>query len=97
MPQTSLPGACKKRKNTAFQSDKIYAAWIVGGIPLYTMIPCSLEVLHEGLHVSAVDIVDNQLNISIFWQAVLNACSGVEWIGIDIMDAICIWCDLIIY
>ena len=67
LPQTSLPGACEKWNNAAFQSDKIYATWIVGGIPVYAVISGSLEALYEGLHVSAVDIVDNQLNISIFW------------------------------
>ena len=86
MPQTTLPGACKKGNIAAFRSDKIYAAWIVGGIPVYAVISSSLEALHKGLHMSAVDMVDNQLNISIFWQAVLNACYGVEWIGIDTGD-----------
>ena len=67
LPQTSLPGACEKWNIADFQSDQIYAAWIVGGIPVYAVISSSLEALHKGLHMSAVDIVDNQLNISIFW------------------------------
>ena len=65
-PQTSLLGTGKKGKIAAFQSDQIYATWIVGGIPVYAVISSSLDAPHEGLHVSAVDIVDNQLNISVF-------------------------------
>ena len=66
LPQTSFPGVYEKGNIAAFQSYQIYAAWIVGGIPVYAVISCSLEALYKGLNVSAVDIVDNQLNISVF-------------------------------
>ncbi len=52
--------------HASFQFEKIYTAWVVGGIPIYAVVAGEFKTFYKGLKFSAMNVIDNKFNNSIF-------------------------------